>query len=312
MAGLWMNPAGYNHGMADAGTAATGTKPRVRSYGVPAGKRLNAMSLLKNFCLLALLLSAVSCSKDFPITLPAHEPQLVVECYLEDGQPLRALVTESTALLDTSLIPPIIQDAIVTITHAGRTDTLRPCIYADTFRSRIYNYGSSTIVRADFRAGTEYRIRVIDGRGRQATGVTRFMIPAAIAKMESSRNDEGEVSILTTIADDPASKNYYRLVLKRNSDRDSIQLNSAFNDELSTAQGAMIIRSRHRFNPGDTVYATLFHLTPEHYQFLNTSQGASSALGNPFAASGEVVSNISGGLGVFAALTFTERRMRVE
>jgi hypothetical protein len=260
---------------------------------------------------LMLLLAFTSCSRDFDITLPAHDPQLVVECYLEDGQPFRALVTESTALLDTGLIPPIIANALVTITYRGHTDTLHPETFVDLARGRVYNYGSTVFVDADFSSGESYRIDVIDGKGRHASGSTRFMAPVFISKMEATFNAENEASILTTIPDDPATKNFYRLVLMRNSARDSIQLNDFFNDELSNNQGNIIIRSRERFNRGDTVYATLFHLTPDHYQFLNTSQGASSALGNPFAASGEVVSNISGGLGVFAALTPTERVLQV-
>lgn len=253
-----------------------------------------------------------SCSQDFDIQLPAHKPELVVECYLEDGEPLRALVTESTALLDTALIPPIIADAIVTITYRGRTDTLRPSIYLDPLRNRAYNYGSSTRVAADFNSGESYRIDVYDRQGRHATGTTRFMPPVAIANMEASFNSEEEASILTTIPDDPATKNFYRLVLKRNSEQDSIQLNSYFTDELANNAGNMIIRSRNRFMRGDTAYAMLYHITPEYYQFLNTSNGATSALGNPFAASGEIVSNISGGIGVFTALTLRERVLMLQ
>ncbi len=257
------------------------------------------------------VLALASCSRDFDIQLPAHKPELVVECYLEDGEPLRALVTESTALLDTALIPPIITDATVTISYHGKTDTLRPSIYLDPLRNRAYNYGSTTRVTADLSSGEEYRIDVYDRQGRHATGTTHFMPPVAIGNMEASFNSEDEASILTTIQDDPAAKNYYRLILKRNSEQDSIQLNSYFTDELASNAGNIIIRSRNRFVRGDTVYATLYHITQAYYQFLNTSNGATSALGNPFAASGEVVSNISGGIGVFTALTFRERVLMI-
>lgn len=267
---------------------------------------------VRRLCVLAMLTVLASCAKDYNIELPANSPQLVVECYLEDGQPMRALVTESTALLDTALVPPIVRDAVVTITYHGRTDTLNASVYLDPLRNRAYNYGSATVVHADYQSGESYRIDVVDGKGRHASGTTRFIAPARISALESRYNADQEASVLTTIPDDPATKNFYRLVLKRNSQLDSIQLNSYFTDELANAAGNIQIRSRHRFAKGDSVYATLFHLTPEYYQFLNTSQGASSALGNPFAASGEVVSNISGGLGVFTALTYTERGWIVE
>jgi hypothetical protein len=267
---------------------------------------------MRSVLLFALLLLFASCSKNYPIELPANEARLVVECYLEDGKPLRALVTESTALLDQNLVPPVIFDAVVTITHDGHTDTLQPQILVDTVRNKGYNYGSNALVKADYHTAERYRIDVYDGKGRHAFGETYFMPPAFITDLTTVRNDDSDISCLTSIGDDPSMKNYYRLILRRNSERDSIQMNSFFSDELVNAQNQIVIRSRQRFSPGDSVYATLFHLTPEYYRFLTTTQSATSALGNPFAASGEVVSNISGGLGVFAALTVTGRGAKVE
>jgi hypothetical protein len=236
---------------------------------------------------------------------------LVVECYLEDGQPLRALVTESTALLDTSMRPPVIMDAVVTISHAGNTETLQPFIYIDSARNRAYNYGSNTVVRADYNSGEPYTIDVRDSKGRHATGTARFIAPVPIKSIEPVYNNEGEASLLTTYPDDPSVKNYYRLVIKRNSQYDSIKQNRLFSDELANNSGDVIVRSGYRYAPGDSVHATLFHLTYDYYQYLNTSQNARSALGNPFAASGEVVTNIRGGLGVFAALSFSQKSIRI-
>jgi len=252
-----------------------------------------------------------SCSKDYQIDLPAHESSLVVECYLEDGQPLRALVSESTELLDTSLIPPVFIDAVVTITHAGITDTLSPFIYVDTARSRAYNYGSNTIVHADYSSGEPYRIDVWDSKGRHVSGSTRFLKQVPITSLTTEFNDEDEAFCLTTFADEPGVKNYYRLVLKRNAQNDSIQQNRFFNDDLVNNRDELVVRSRNRFSSGDSIHATLYHLTFDYYQYLNTSQNAQSALANPFAASGEVVTNIEGGLGVFAALSFTQKSVQV-
>gem|GEM_PF-5151589 len=43
----------------------------------------------------------------------------------------------------------------------------------------------------------------------------------------------------------------------------------------------------------------LYHCTEDYYKFLTTSQSARQANVNPFAASGEVISNLRGGLGSF-------------
>lgn len=252
-----------------------------------------------------------SCSRDYDVDLPAHEPKLVVECYLEDGQPLRALVTESTALLDSNMIPPVITDATVTITYGGHTDTLEQYVYFDSIRNRVYNYGSNTIVRADYTPGATYRIDVRDGKGRHAFGTAYFLPPVAIDSIAALYNNEGEASLLTYFTDAAAVKNYFRLVIKRNARNDSIQQNRYFSDDLATNSGTMVIRSGYRYQPGDSVHAALYHITQDYYQYLNTSENARSALVNPFAASGEVVSNIQGGLGVFTALSFTQKSVRI-
>lgn len=252
-----------------------------------------------------------SCSRDYSIELPANESQLVVECYLEDGQPLRALVSESTGLLDTSMIPPVVMDAVVTITYAGHTDTLQPFIYFDTTRNRAYNYGSNAIVHADYTSGGPYRIEVTDKKGRHAYGITHFIAPVPIGSVVPVFDEEEKAYCLITFADDPAVKNYYRLVVTRNAQYDSIQSNRIFSDDFVNNRGDIVIRSGHHYASGDSIHTTLFHLTYDYYQYLNTSQNARSALANPFAASGEVVSNIAGGLGVFAALSFTQKSVRV-
>lgn len=261
--------------------------------------------------LLAVWTLLPSCSRDYDIELPSHESLLSVECYLEDGQPLRALVSESTELLDTARIPPVFVDAVVTITHAGITDTLQPVVYIDTIRSRAYNFGSNTIVHADYSSGEPYRIDVWDNKGRHVSGSTRFLQPVPIDTMTTEFDADGEARCITTFADDQATKDYYLLVLKKNSQYDSIQLDRFFNDDFVNNSGELLIRSGSRFRSGDSIYATLYHLNYDHYQFLNTSENARNALGNPFAASGEVVSNIQGGLGIFAALSFTEKSMEV-
>ncbi len=268
--------------------------------------RLFLFALICGCCLMA------ACSRDYDVDLPAHQSELVVECYLEDGQPLRAIVTESTALLDTSLVPPVVLDAVVSISYGGRTDTLLPFIYLDSARNRIYNYGSNTVVKAQYGSGAVYRIDVVDKSGRHAFGTTRFIPPVPISNISAEFNDDGEASMNTSFADNPGQKNYYRLVLMRNSRQDSIQQNRLFSDELANNVGEIVVRSRNRYRAGDSLHATLFHLDADFYQYLNTSQNAGSALVNPFAASGEVISNIQGGRGVFAALSYATKSIRVE
>jgi len=259
-----------------------------------------------------LLLLLAGCSKDYNIQLPPHESRLVVECYLEDGQPLRALITESQALLDTNRLPPVILDALVIISHGNRRDTLRPGVYADTLRRRVYNYGSERIVQADFAAGAPWRIDVVDGKGRAVHALTRFLPPVPIGSLTPIFNNEERAYCLTRFFDVPGTRNFYRLVLADNARYDSVELEQLFDENFVNNQGEVIYGSGYDFRRGDTIHATLFHITPEYHRYLSTAENARGALVNPFAASGEVVSNIVGGYGVFAALSFDYRQQVVQ
>ncbi len=252
-----------------------------------------------------LLLLMTSCSKDYVIQLPPNESKLVVECYLEDGRPMRALISESTALLDTSTIPPLIFSALVVITHGTEIDTLLPFAYVDVERRRAYNFGNRKIVRANYLSATDYRIDVIDNRGRRASAVTHFIKPVEIDSLTPTFNNNNEAFCYTKFKDDPAAVNYYRLVLNKNSLNGSISLDQLINDNLANNNNEVVYGSGYDFKSGDTIHARLFHLTPDYYNYLNTRETAIAALVNPFAVSGEIVSNIKGGLGVFAALSFT-------
>lgn len=257
------------------------------------------------------ILLFASCSKDYNIQLPPNESKLVIECYLEDGEPLRVLVSESAALLDTSTIPPVLIAATVVITHGNDKDTLLPFSYVDRLRRRAYNYGSNKIIYKNNLPETDYRIDVTDNKGRHANGITRFINPVAIDSLIPTFNNENKAFCITKFKDDPAITNYYRLVLTRNALYDSINLDVVIDNSFANNSHEIVYGSGYNFQRGDSVYACLYHLTHDYYLYLNTLQNARTALVNPFAVSGEIVSNIKGGLGVFAALSYTRKSVIV-
>lgn len=253
----------------------------------------------------------LSCTKDYDIQLPPHESRLVVECYLEDGQPMRALITESTALNDTSGRPPLDLQAVVVISRGNVRDTLRPVPFLDTARRQFYNYTSTRTVRANYNSGEEWRIDVRDNKGRTATATTRFLPPVAIGSITPIFNGNREAYCLTRFMDPPGGDNYFRLVLANTQRYDSIELTQLFDQNFVNNGGEVIYGSGYDFKQGDTIHATLYHITPEYHRYLQTLETATGALVNPFAASGEVVSNIRGGLGVFAALSYDYKWVKV-
>lgn len=252
-----------------------------------------------------------SCTKDYEINLPPDESQLVIECYLEDGQPLRALITESSNLLDTTRSPNVLIQATVIITHGSQKDTLRPFHYVDSVQKRTYNFGSSTIVTANYNANTEYRIDVTDNQGRHAFGITRFLRPVAIDSLIPIYNAMEKAYCLIKFKDDPSQPNYYRLLLNRDKLYENVTHDVLIDNNYPTNNNEVTILSGHDYRPRNVINAKLYHLTYDYYLYLNTLQNAKAALINPFAVSGEIVSNIEGGLGVFTTLNISRKSVIV-
>jgi len=260
------------------------------------------------FCYLLFASLFAQCSKDYNIQLPPNKSELVVECYLEDGQPLRALISESTALLDTSTVPPVLMSALVIITHRNIKDTLLPFAFVDIQRRRAYNYGNPKRMVANYNSNEPYRIDVYDNKGRHAFGETRFIPLVQIDSLTPTFNNQQRAFCLTKFKDpNPAVPNYFRLLLHKNALYDSLRLEIILDNSFANNNNEFVYGSGFDFKKGDIIYGTLYHLTFDYYQYLTTLQNARTALVNPFAVSGEVVTNIKGGLGVFAALSVTRK-----
>ncbi len=257
------------------------------------------------------LLVIISCSKNYDIKLPDNKKELVVECYLENGQSMRALISESINLLDTSTVPPIFIQALVIISHGNTKDTLVPMPFVDTLRKKVYNYGSAKKVTANFTSNEKYTIDVYDTKGRHAYGSTHFIEPAKGLSFTPIFNAQAKAYCLTKFSDNSTNADYYRLVLNKNTLYDSVEIDVLIDNSFANANNEFIYGSGYNFKTGDTIIGRVFHLTYDYYLYLSTLRNARAALVNPFAVSGEVVSNIQGGLGVFAALTYTQKSVPV-
>ncbi|HEX8656031.1 MAG TPA: DUF4249 family protein, partial [Hymenobacter sp.] len=67
----------------------------------------------------------------------------------------------------------------------------------------------------------------------------------------------------------------------------------------------VVLGTSYRFNPGDTVTATLYHTEPAFFRFRQSVRDARGANGNPFAQPSAVYSNVQGGIGIFTVLSGT-------
>lgn len=230
----------------------------------------------------------VACQQDVDVMLPPYESKLVLECYLEDGQPLRLTLLESQPYLAVSA-PMLVSGAIVLLSHQGQTDTIPNLPALDQLTGKSYNYSSPKRIRVNYDA--PYMLTVTDKMGRIVTATTHFIRPVAIKSITPEFNDKGKAYGLTKFADNPLEKDYYRLTLTRNRRVDTLSLDALIDNAFSNGK-EINWGSGYTFKPGDTLHATLYHCTEAYYKFLSTSHGARQANVNPFSASGEVISNV--------------------
>ena len=123
--------------------------------------------------------------------------------------------------------------------------------------------------------------------------------------MEAVFNDNGEAVVLTRFQEDGSTPDWYRfkLIKLRNGTRDEVYTleldDDVFNGDLVT------FNTLFEWLPGDTAIATLYHIEQNWYDFIESSEDAASANGNPFGQPSAIKSNIIGGTGIFTGFSTT-------
>ena len=267
---------------------------------------------------LVLLLSMVACGgfeREINLNLPSAPSQLVVECFLEDGQSYRLLLTETVDYLAAPTLPDV-RDALVIITHNGLSDTLIYAPFIDEENKKIYNDVSKrTDPVVDASSGGVYDLRIVDGKGRSITASTRFLPFTPIQEITWEFED-----VRQEIKDDSAralllvryplldSEPHFRIVIQKDSLTAEPEVDFVTRSTFST-NNLVTIGTAYRFLPDDTVYVTLYRLEKPHYDYLRSIDQAISANGNPFGQPATILSAVQGGIGIFAAWNFDQQQV---
>lgn len=264
---------------------------------------------MKNIILMiACAALAAACTQDYEVVLPAYESQLVVECYLEAGKPPRLILSESSSFFDAPSFP-VISGATVLLAYGGQTDTLVNQPFVDANTGRVYNYGSTRPL-PDQPQG-DFTLTATDTQGRRLEATTQFMPVVPISSLEPTFNEEGKAFCLTKFTDNPTEVNYYLLILNKGQAHTSSVLSATLDDNFANDNNDIIYGSGYNFVEGDTLIGTVYHLEPTHYKFLSSASSADAANFNPFAVSGEIVTNVRGGLGIVATLSYDRKTVVV-
>jgi hypothetical protein len=257
--------------------------------------------------IVTLVLFIAGCRKEIKLNIPKYEPKLVLEFYLEDNKSLSCLLQESIVFTDTTQFN-LISNALVVLSYNGVKDTLFNRLYLDQQFEKIYNYHNPKIIK--LQPNVDYEVYVKDNKGREMTGRTRLNNIIPIDTLIYNYNSENKAAAGLVFNDNGGTTNFYRIVafkeapvLKRENIWDINFDDILFNgDQFSFYTG-------YAFNPGDTVTGRLYHLTVEHNSFTRSVSNARGSSRNPFGQPANIISNVSGGIGVFTTLVYDEKKI---
>ncbi len=273
-------------------------------------------NMMRQYLYFTLLLLAClfSCNleKDVQVDLPEYESQLVVECYLEVGQPYRLALSESVSYFADPQLP-IINNATVVISDGLHSDTLLNTFVIDTLSEKIYNFVHPRIVEEDY--DKVYTLSVSLDDGQQISATTSFLEPILIDSLVPIFNEDNSfASVFTYLTDPPNEDNFFRRVFHsgQNIYDGILEQDFSTTDALVNSNGQIIFGSGFSFTEGDTLISTLFHMDEDYYNFMESYDDAIGSNGNPFAQPGAVLSNIEGGIGIFTAHSYDRKRLIIE
>lgn len=264
----------------------------------------------------------IACEKSITIELPEYKSELVVESYLEAGLPYIVSVTESVSFL-ADLELPLVANALVTITHNGMTDTLN-------FTEVAYINLEIIVQPDDFEP---YFLRVEDlTTGRVAEATTQFLPTLPIDTISYLVNDTLGAAMLMYFYDDETIENHYKvwfakadenilnecysgngnLTLQCFTDFDSLFVQDKivtweFSDATFGAGNRVPVGMGFNYKVGDVIVCRLYNISKPYYDFLETMDDASNAASNPISRPARIISNITGGFGIFTAVNYEEK-----
>ncbi|HNR19626.1 MAG TPA: DUF4249 domain-containing protein [Bacteroidia bacterium] len=259
-----------------------------------------------------------SCEKDITVDLPQPEEQLVIEGYIEPGQPPYVLISKTapyfSAFDENSLLQYVVKNAKVTVqcVEDNITDTLLQ-VLADTG----YFYVSFSMLG---QVGKTYNLRVETEDGKVATATTRIEPPIPLDsiwfKIQEGKDSLGFV--WAHLTDPDTLGNNYRWFAKRIGKDSSFiaPIGSVFEDKFINGKSFDFAYNRGSvpnsiatddtsqveggfFKTGDVIVVKFCTITKESFKFWRSAETQSSNIGNPFASITPLISNIEGGIGIW-------------
>lgn len=274
---------------------------------------MNKLSIITALLGIVLLASCGNLEREIEIDLPEYQSQYIVECYLEPGQPFTLLLSKSVPYFEPFPTDPLafvenilVDSAEVTISHNGMTYKLDNSLIINPFTSKIFNYGSSSLVPNDLYSDFQLHITTPDGKTITATTQLLPVVPIDSVVIEFDETRDTLARALTYLTDDPNSANFFRRMIHHHS-LDSIPDQDFTADDQFVDNTKIVFGTGYDFKEGDTVFNTIFHIDRAYYDFWQSTFNAVNANGNPFGQPSGIISNLqgdAGAVGIFTGLNY--------
>lgn len=279
-------------------------------------KYINSTFLIVSTFLVAFLFN--SCEKDITVDLPQPEEKLVIEGYIEPGSPPYVLISKTAPYFapfdPNSLLQYTIKNAKVTVrcVEDNITDTLIQLL-GDTG----YFYVSFNMLG---QVGKTYELNVVTEDGKTASAVTHIGQPIPLDstwfKIQEGKDSLGFA--WAKLTDPDTVGNCYRWFAKRIGKDSSFiaPIGSVFEDKFingksfdfaynrgsvpnSTASDDTSEVESGFFKKGDVIVVKFCTINNASFKFWRSAETQSSNIGNPFANTTPLVSNINGAIGIW-------------
>lgn len=253
----------------------------------------------------------LSCDKVVDVDLPEYERELVLEMYLEKGQPLRCLLIESLPYTDTAINKPV-NDAVVIFSDGMKNDTLKFLVNQDHLTGRFYNYYNPKTISGE--PGKTYTVTIV-AKDKKLVAQANFgqKVPPVDSLMVKESDVERDSFSVGLVFKDPADEvNYYRVLIGKNVSFFGSDPTDLRTSDIPFNGKSFSYFSEPDFARNDTVSVRLYSLHKEHYDYLETMGNARRSNFNPFSQPGRIKSNIKGGLGIFTSIVYTEYKVVIK
>lgn len=270
-----------------------------------------------------LLLLTTACEKGISFKPKNAETSVVVEAYIENGQPPVVIISRSldyfSKISPAILAGSFIRNAEVTVSNGTQTHKLKEYGIPTGAGYTVFYYSIDSASLATAFVGEfnkSYSLK-ITAEGKEYTASTT--IPALAKTVDSlwwkpapANPDTTKVVVMSRVKDPAGFGNYIRYFNKVNDSAFLPPPASVFDDQIvdgTTYDIEMekgVDRNREIdfenysfFKRGDTVTLKFTNIDKATFDFWRTMEFSYASIGNPFSSPTKVLGNVKGALGYF-------------